>query len=151
MLGIVVTFLVAFGILQWFHIPAGNFLDWIIGCASFWWLLVIVTVPWNVHFQAKAVLATGVESIGKNIPVDEKEVNYVQLLAKRSLCLAIDLHLVSAIALYILAVTGISAVKYIISGSAFLLTLLRPAISAYEYLYFCLTIMIREAFTDQVF
>jgi hypothetical protein len=55
--GIVVVVLTAFGLLQWLHIPAGNFLDWVIGGASFWWLLVIVTVPWNVHFQAKEVLA----------------------------------------------------------------------------------------------
>ncbi len=144
--GIVVTFLVAFGVLQWFHIPAGNFLDWIIGGASFWWLLVIVTVPWNVHFQAKEVLAEAAESIAKNIPVDEKQVNYVKVLAKRSLWLAIALHLVSAGALYILAATGISAVGYISSGAALLLTLLRPAISAYEYLYARLT-MIRQAFT----
>ncbi|MEA5577317.1 hypothetical protein [Anabaena sp. UHCC 0451] len=144
--GIVVTLLVAFGVLQWFHIPAGNFLDWVIGGASFWWLLVIVTVPWNVHFQAKEVLAAAAESIAKNIPVDDKQVKYVQVLAKRSLWLAIALHLVSAIALYILAATGISAVGYLSSGAALLLTLLRPAISAYEYLYARLT-MIRQAFT----
>jgi hypothetical protein len=145
-LGIVVTFLVAFGVLQWFHIPAGNFFDWIIGGASFWWLLVIVTVPWNIHFQAKEVLAEAAESIAKNIPVDEKQVNYVKVLAKRSLWLAIALHLVSAVALYILAATGISAVGYISSGAALLLTLLRPAISAYEYLYARL-IMIRQGFS----
>lgn len=67
-------------------------------------------------------------------------------LAKRSLWLAIALHLVSAVALYILAATGISAVGYISSGAALLLTLLRPAISAYEYLYARL-IMIRQGFT----
>lgn len=144
--GIIVAVLVAFGVLQWFHIAAGNFLDWVIGGASFWWLLVIVTVPWNVHFQAKEVLAEAAESIEKNISVDEKQIRYVRILAKRSLWLAIGLHLISAMALYILAVTGISAVGYISSGAALLLTLLRPAISAYEYLYARLR-MIRQAFT----
>jgi hypothetical protein len=47
-IGFVVLLLLAFGILQWFNIKTGNFLDWVIGGASFWWLLVIVTVPWNV-------------------------------------------------------------------------------------------------------
>ncbi|MBK1988832.1 hypothetical protein A0J48_015015 [Sphaerospermopsis aphanizomenoides BCCUSP55] len=144
--GIIAAVLLAFGVLQWFHIAAGNFLDWVIGGASFWWLLVIVTVPWNVHFQAKEVLAEAAESIEKNIPVDEKQIRYVRILAKRSLWLAIGLHLISAIALYILAATGISAVGYISSGAALLLTLLRPAISAYEYLYARLR-MIRQAFT----
>jgi hypothetical protein len=144
--GIVVTVLLGFSVLQWFHVPAGNFLDWVIGGASFWWLVVIVTVPWNVHFQAKEVLAEAAESIDKNIPVDDKQVKYVKVLAKRSLWVAIGLHLISAFALYILAATGISTVGYISSGAALLLTLLRPAISAYEYLYARLR-MIRQAFT----
>ncbi|MHC5768406.1 MAG: hypothetical protein ACYTXI_22850 [Nostoc sp.] len=141
--GIVVVVLAAFGLLQWLHIPAGNFLDWVIGGASFWWLLVIVTVPWNVHFQAKEVLAEAAQSTEKGIPVDEKQVKYVTLLAKRSLWVAIALHLFSSVGLYTLAVTGISTVGYISSGAALLLTILRPAIRAYEYLYARLA-MIRQ-------
>ncbi|MBW4643071.1 MAG: hypothetical protein KME23_08770 [Goleter apudmare HA4340-LM2] len=141
--GIVVLVLAAFGIFQWFNIPSGNFLDWIIGGASFWWLLVIVTVPWNVHFQAKEVLAEAAQSIEKRIPVDEKQLKYVRILAKRSLWVALSLHLFSTVALYTLAVTGISAVGYISSGAALLLTILRPSIRAYEYLYARLA-MIRQ-------
>ncbi|MBD2511561.1 hypothetical protein H6G91_30690 [Nostoc muscorum FACHB-395] len=141
--GIVVVVLAAFGLLQWLHIPAGNFLDWVIGGASFWWLLVIVTVPWNVHFQAKEVLAEAAQSTEKGIPVDEKQVKYVTSLAKRSLWVAIALHLFSAVGLYTLAATGISTVGYISSGAALLLTILRPAIRAYEYLYARLA-MIRQ-------
>ncbi|AFY31064.1 hypothetical protein [Calothrix sp. PCC 7507] len=140
---IMVLVLVAFGILQWLHIPSGNFLDWIIGGASFWWLLVIVTVPWNVHFQAKEVLAEAAQSAEKGIPVDGKQLKYVSVLAKRSLWVAVALHLFSAIGLYTLAATGISTVGYISSGAALLLTILRPAIRAYEYLYTRLT-MIRQ-------
>ncbi|QKQ73860.1 hypothetical protein [Nostoc sp. TCL240-02] len=141
--GIVIVVLTAFGLLQWLHIPAGNFLDWVIGGASFWWLLVIVTVPWNVHFQAKEVLAEAAQSTEKGIPVDQKQVKYVTLLAKRSLWVAIALHLFSAVGLYTLAATGISTVGYISSGAALLLTILRPAIRAYEYLYARLA-MIRQ-------
>ncbi|MDF5740093.1 MULTISPECIES: hypothetical protein [unclassified Nostoc] len=141
--GIVVVVLAAFGLLQWLHIPAGNFLDWVIGGASFWWLLVIVTVPWNVHFQAKEVLAEAAQSTEKGILVDEKQVKYVTALAKRSLWVAVALHLFSAVGLYTLAATGISTVGYISSGAALLLTILRPAIRAYEYLYARLA-MIRQ-------
>ncbi|WP_088243846.1 hypothetical protein [Calothrix rhizosoleniae] len=144
-IGIFVSVLLAFGIFQWLHIPAGNFLDWIIAGASFWWLLVIVTVPWNIHFQAKEVLAEAEQSTKKEIPVDEKQIKYVTALAKRSLLLAIALHLISAVGLYILAVTGISVVGYLGSGAALLLTGLRPAISAYQYLYARLR-MIRQEF-----
>jgi hypothetical protein len=142
---IVLVVLIGFSGLRWFEIPAGSFLDWVIAGASFWWLLVIVTVPWSVHFQAKEVLAEAAQSQDKQITVDEKQINYVTVLAKRSLWVAIGLHLVSAIALYTLAVTGISAVGYISSGAALLLTVLRPAIRAYEYLYARL-MMIRQEF-----
>ena len=142
-IGIIVLVLVAFSILQGLSIPAGNFLDWVIGGASFEWLLVIVTVPWNVHFQAKEVLAEGALSAEKGIPVDEKQLKYVTVLAKRSLLVAIALHLLSTASLYILAATGISVVGYVSSAAALLLTALRPAIRAYEYLYARLT-MIRQ-------
>ncbi|MBE9052568.1 hypothetical protein IQ243_19500 [Nostocales cyanobacterium LEGE 11386] len=142
--GIVLVVLLGFGVLQWFQIPAGNFLDWVIGGASFWWLLVIVTVPWSVHFQAKEVLAEAAQSTEKQIPVDEKQVRYVRVLAKRSLWVAIALHLFSAIGLYTLAATGISTVGYISSGAALLLTILRPAIRAYEYLYARLRMISQE-------
>ena len=58
--------------------------------------------------------------------------------------IAIVLHILSAIGLYTLAITGISAVGYISSGAALLLTGLRPAISAYEYLYKRLTTIGQE-------
>jgi hypothetical protein len=144
-IGIAALALLVFSVLQWFHIPAGNFLDWVIGGATFWWLLVIVTVPWNVYFQAKEVLAESGQSSEKGIPVDEKQLNYVTVLAKRSLLVAIGLHFVSTVGLYLLAATGVSAVGYISSGAALLLTILRPAIRAYEYLYARLS-MIRQEF-----
>ena len=143
-ISIVVVTLLAFSVLQWFHIPAGNFLDWVIGGASFWWLLVIVTVPWNIYFKAKGTLFDAEQSLEKEIPVDKKQLKYVKVLVKRSLIVAIVLHILSAIGLYILAITGISAVGYISSGAALLLTGLRPAISAYEYLYARLTTIGQE-------
>src|SRR4028119_16823 len=133
-IGLVVLVLSSFGVLQWLHIPTGNLIDWVIGAASFWWLLVIVTVPWNVHFRAKEVLAEAAVSAEKGTQVDEKQLMYVNVLAKRSFWVAIALHLFSAVGLYTLAATGISAVGYISSGAALLLTALRPAVRTYEYL-----------------
>ncbi|MEK0190776.1 hypothetical protein [Microcoleus anatoxicus] len=137
--------LLVFAILQWLHIPAGSFIDWVIAIAIFEWLLLIVTVPWNIHFEAKEVLAQATESTEKGIVVDEKQVKYVTLLVSRSLLVAIGLHLLSAIALYALAATGISTIGYLSSGAALLLTILRPAIRGYQYLAARLT-MIRRQF-----
>src|ERR687885_1633086 len=144
--GFGVLVLLAFGILQWLHIPAGSFIDWVIAVAIFEWLLVIVTVPWNIHFEAKAVLDDAAVSAEKGITVDEKQVKYAKVVAERSLIVAIALHLLSAIGLYTLAATGISTIGYVSSGAALLLTLLRPAVRTYEYLAARLA-MIRQELT----
>lgn len=142
-IGIVFLVLLVFAILQWLHMPTGSFLDWVIALAIFEWLLVIVTVPWNIHFEAKEVIAEAAQSVEKRIAVDPKQVQYAQMVQQRSLIVAIALHLLSAIGFYTLAATGISTIGYISSGAALLLTFLRPAIRAYQYLAVRLA-MIRE-------
>lgn len=132
--GLVLIVSVTFGLLTWLHIPTGNFLDWMVGTASFWWLMAIVTVPWNVYFTAKSVLDNAQESMNKGIPVNLEQHRYVDVVARRALQIAIALHLLSAIGLYLLAATGISAIGYISSGAALLFTGLRPAIAFYQYL-----------------
>jgi hypothetical protein len=125
--------LLGFGGLQWLNVPVGSLLDWVIGGAIFWWLVVIVTVPWNIYFQAKQTLAEAEASAERGITVQHRQVQYVAKLARRSLWAAIALHGLSAIGLYSLAAWGISAVGYIGSGAALLLTGLRPAVGAYQY------------------
>ena len=109
---LVILLMLAFSGLQWVHIPAGSFLDWVVGIASFAWLLVIVTVPWNIYFEAKEALADAAVSAERGIRVDDKQVDYIKVIVQRSLWVIIALHLLSAIRLYILAATGISAVGY---------------------------------------
>ncbi len=142
--GLVILLLLAYALLGWLQVPAGNFLDWVIGGATFWWLLLIVTVPWNIHFEAKEVLAEAAESRQKNIPVDSEQVKYVKTLARSSLIAAIVLHFLSAIGLYVLAFLGISAVGYVGSAAALLLTILRPAVRLYQYLAVRLSAIRRE-------
>lgn len=131
---LVLVLLLAFGVLQWLQVPTGSFLDWVIGAASFGWLVVVVTVPWNIHFDAKEVLAEAAESRRQDITVDMGQVRYAQVVAQRSLWVAIALHSLSALGLYGLAAAGISPIGYISSAAALLLTGLRPAISFYQYL-----------------
>ena len=73
--------LLMFGLLQWLHVSAGHLLDWIVGVGSFWWLLVVVTVPWNVHFDARQVLADAAQSVDKGITIDSKQVAYAKVIA----------------------------------------------------------------------
>ena len=122
------------GIVQWLNISAGSLVDWLIGIASFWWLLIIVTIPWNIYFDARETLTEANISQEKGIKVNLKQLKYVQKVARWSILGAIALHLFSAFSLYLLAATGISNVGYVSSGLTLLLTILRPAIRGYQYL-----------------
>lgn len=130
---LVLLLLLGFGGAQWLRIPWGSFVDWAVAIATFGWLLVIVTVPWNIYFEARAALAEAFVSDENGITVDPKQVAYIQVVQRRSLWIAIALHVVSVVSLYALAVTGISRVGYLGSGAALLLTVLRPAIRTYGY------------------
>jgi hypothetical protein len=123
-----------FFLLQWLQIPAGNLIDWLIGIASFYWLLAIVTIPWNVHFEAKEVINEANISQQRKIPVNLQQIKYVNQVEKWSIVVAISLHIISAGVLYFLSAKGISPVGYITSIAALVLTFFRPALRGYEYL-----------------
>ena len=133
-IGLSILVLIVGGIVQWLNISAGSLIDWLIGIASFWWLLVIVTIPWNIYFDARETLTEAQVSKEKGLEIEGKQVNYVQKVARWSIFGAIALHFISALALYLLAATGISNVGYVSSGLTLLLTILRPAIRGYQYL-----------------
>ena len=144
--GLIFIAVLTFGLLNWFQIPTGSLLDWAIGIGIFEWAILIVTVPWNIYFQAKAAVETGTESQLQGIDVEARQIQYASGIAIKSLIVAIGLHLVTAIGLYWLAISGITALGYWSSIGVLLLTLLRPAISTYEYLATRLTAM-QEQFT----
>jgi hypothetical protein len=132
--GLLFIALLAFGLLNWLQIPAGSLWDWAIGIGIFEWTILLVTVPWNIYFKAKAVSQAGRESQLQGIDVEDRQIQYASSIAKKSLIVAIGLHLGTAIGLYWLAINGITALGYWSSVGVLLLTFLRPAISTYEYL-----------------
>jgi hypothetical protein len=130
---ITIMVLLTFGVLRYMQIPAGELVDWVVGVAIFWWLMIIVTLPWNMHFAAKEVLAQAKQSKDKEIKVNADDVAYAEKLSKRFFRVAIILHIISAIALALLAYFDLSSLGYISAIAALLLTVLRPAIRMYEY------------------
>ncbi len=96
--------------------------------------MIIVTIPWNIYFDARETLTEAEVSQKKGIKIELQPLNYVQKVARWSIIGAITLHLISALALYLLATTGISNVGYVSSGLTLLLTILRPTIRGYQYL-----------------
>ncbi|MEB3355909.1 MAG: hypothetical protein VKK04_04230 [Synechococcales bacterium] len=126
--------LAGFGLVSWLHVPTGSLVNWIIGVSIFGWLLAITTVPWNVYFQAKEVLVEAAFSEEQGVRVDEQQKQYATTIAQRSLWVALLLHLLSAVALYLLALWQVSAIGYFGSIAALLLTVLRPTVRTYQFL-----------------
>jgi hypothetical protein len=139
--GLVFIALLAFGLLNWLQLPAGSLWDWAIGIGIFEWAILIVTVPWNIYFSAKSAIQTGKESQAQGISVEDRQIQEASGIATKALIIAICLHLGTAIGLYWLAINGITALGYWSSIGVLLLTILRPAISTYEYLAARLTAM----------
>lgn len=132
--GLGLVALIVYSILHWLSTPPGTFIDWAIGIGAAMWLVVIVTVPWNLHFEAKTVLQEARRSKDRNIKVDAQELAYARKVERRSFWIAIGLHLISAVALYAFSYFKISVVGYFGAGATLLFTFLRPAIRAYEYI-----------------
>ncbi|MGG6240845.1 hypothetical protein ACQ4N7_19660 [Nodosilinea sp. AN01ver1] len=132
-LSLVLMLVLIFGLAQWWQIPVGNLTDWVVGLASFGWLLTLTTVPWNIYFEAKTALSEADLSREKGIAVDDRQVDYVRSLACWSLRLVLALHLLTALGLYFLASTGVSQLGYWGSAAALLLSGLRPALRTYQY------------------
>ncbi len=133
-IALVVALFVTYAGLDWLGIPTGTLVDWFVGGLALWWLLVITTVPWDLHFEARDVVAEARLSRDREIVVDEAQVRYAERVANRALAAAVNLHLLSALGLYLVAFYGVSRVGYVGSGVALLLTGLRPASRAYDYL-----------------
>ncbi|OON67124.1 hypothetical protein [Hymenobacter sp. CRA2] len=126
--------LLIFGGLRLLHLSTGTLIDWVVGIGIFWWLAAIVVLPWNTHFAAKDVLEEVRLSHAKGIAVDPATEAFAGRLARRFWWLAVGLHVVSAVALYLLAYYQLTPVGYAAAAAALLLTFARPAQRAYEHL-----------------
>ena len=126
--------LLAYGITQWLGMDPGNLRNWVVGLLVLWWLVTIVTLPWDLYFKARALLLDTQHSHKEGMSIAESDVVYVKRWAKLSFIIAIALHLVSAVGLALLEVYGVSELGYFASAAAILLMGLRPALRAYDYL-----------------
>ena len=134
MIGLAIAMAILFFTLSKTNINIGTLIDWVIGFSISSWLLAITTIPWNIYFEAKTVLNQAKTSRKKNIAIDEKELTYVSKVQRNAILTAITLHIVSAIALYLVAYFQISILGYYGAIASILLTLLRPLVSFYHYI-----------------
>lgn len=135
--------LVLFG-LTWLQLPAGRFVDWIVAIMTCWWLVVVLSIPWKLHFAAQQVIYTAHVSRTRGISQRPDDLAFAQRWQKRTRWFALILHAISALGLYAVAALGISPVGYIGAIAALALTGLPPLLQAYTYLSQRLTTIDRQ-------
>lgn len=129
---------------SWLHLPTAPSLDAVIGLVTLLWLFFIVTVPWNMYFQARQVLYEAQVSRGRSIAVDPAATSYAQRWSRIALAIALGLHILTAAALCGAALSGVGFIGWFGAGASILLTLLRPGVRAYAHVRDRLSRLVRE-------
>lgn len=129
------------GVQQW---PIKPSLDAVIGIFTLLWLYFVVTVPWNIVFQAKQLLFEAQVSQQRGIQTDPEAVAYARRWARIALWVALALHLLTAGVLSVAAYSGVGLIGWLGAGAAILLTLLRPGLRAYTHVRDRLSRLTRE-------
>jgi hypothetical protein len=133
MISITTMTVIVFVVCHWLGIVTAPLSVWLVSLVMLWWLAVVVTLPWNLYFQALQVLSDAKRSQSQSIKIESNDLSYVKRWAQLALFGAIALHLVSAVGFYLLAVYAITPIGYYGAGAALALVGLRPAIRAFEY------------------
>lgn len=114
-------------------LPVAWRLDILFGAVGFGWLLLVLTLPWDLHFQAKNVLYEIDRSLARGLRPETNR-GAVQRIARRTLGVAVGLHLLSALGVALAAWWSAWAAGGWIAGVYLASTVLRPLGAWYVHL-----------------
>ncbi|MFF8846603.1 hypothetical protein ACF08N_28465 [Streptomyces sp. NPDC015127] len=97
------------------------------GVVGLLWLLVLLTVPWNLYFRAHSVLAEIAISRRKGLDVSEERDAEAARIARTTLRAAVAGHVVTACLLVALTAATGNAAGYWFAGFFLVSTFFRPA------------------------
>ncbi|WP_042371182.1 hypothetical protein [Streptacidiphilus neutrinimicus] len=128
-LGIVVVGAAALGVLLHFvaHASTSVLLGFGAGAVCLIWLAVLLTVPWNLYFQARTARREIAEGRAAGLDIAEGRERDAERIATRLLRSAIAAHLLSALVIGVVAAVSGQAVGYWFCAFYLVATVLRPA------------------------
>ena len=125
-------------------IAEGRLLDWVMGSLSLLWLLVLLKAPWDLFFQAHIAAFEQQRARERGIVLEAGREQYITVLRRRLLAIAIGSHVGSALIIASVAFFTHRAVGYWFAGFYLIATLFRPAVAGYAYLRERLTRLTEE-------
>jgi hypothetical protein len=146
-IGLLIVFAVTAWMSGW-QVPALTprlALDIGMGVVCLIWLLLILTVPWDIHFQAKSVQFELERSREAGLTVNDERLAYVKRTQRTTLWVALGLHVLSALIIGGLAYFTQGSVGYWFAGFYLVTMVFRPFGAAYDYLHRKLTDISEEA------
>ncbi|GAA2911466.1 hypothetical protein GCM10010517_77990 [Streptosporangium fragile] len=140
-----VTTVVAGWLLVYADVPLSTFLSLALGAISLIWLIVLLTLPWNLYFGARRVVHEIHASRERGIEVPEAHEAEALEIARRMRRFAIGGHLVSAAVLAVITFFSGADVGYYFAGFYLLSTFFRPAGAYLSHLRERVTTLMSEA------
>ncbi|WP_143141395.1 hypothetical protein [Nannocystis exedens] len=131
---LVLAYLAALGVAVWSDVSPGTLLTWGAGGAALIWLVVLVTLPWNLHFRAREVLAEMRRSREAGIRVTDEQLAFAERVKRWTLFTSLTIHFVSAGVALAVALLTRSDLGYPFAGFYLLSCLVRPAAASMQQL-----------------
>jgi hypothetical protein len=142
--GAVVLTIVAVVLVAVADVPLHEVLSLFLGVLCLLWLILLLTVPWNLYFQARALVQEIRTSRDRGIDVPAEREPEVRRIAARMRWFAIGSHLVSAGIVALITYLSGEAVGYYLAGLYLVSTFFRPAGAYFSYLRERLTTMLQD-------
>ena len=131
--------------------PRGPVIWWamVLGGAAaallFAWLIVLVTVPWNLYFAARQVVADLAVSRERGVTVRAAQEAEAARLARRMLWLALGAHIGTAVVVAVTTYLSGTTAGYYFAGFYLLSTAIRPAVAYVAHVRERITVLTRES------
>jgi len=109
------------------------------------WLVVVVTVPWNLYFGARRAQAGMAVSRERGIAIREADDTEAGRIARRMLAFAIGAHLGSAAVAALLAYFLADRIGYYVAGFFLFSTVVRPAMAYFGHVRARITVLARRS------
>jgi len=127
---LILAYLAAMGVALWTGVPPQTLLTWGAGGAALVWLIVLVTLPWNLHFRAREVLGELRRSRAAGILVTDEQLGFAERVKRWTLISSFGTHLLSAAVALAIATWADAPLGYPFAGFYLLSCIVRPATAA---------------------
>ncbi len=130
----ILAYAAALALAFWQGVMPETLLTWGAGGAALLWLVVLVTLPWDLHFRAREVLADLQRSVDSGISVSPAKLEFAAKIKRGTLIASLATHVLSAAVALALAVFSNQPLGYPFAGFYLLSCLVRPATAAVKQL-----------------